>query len=94
MLQLFFVCASGKVPRVLSDTFDDEETEAGLRCVAVPIFYNDNAIAALAISGPAARLNRKRDCSVKKIEGMQCTDFRSTLTLSTVNSVRGCILSE
>lgn len=45
---------------------DDEETEVGLRCVAVPIFYNDNVIAALAISGPAARLSRKRDRTISK----------------------------
>ncbi|WP_339795818.1 IclR family transcriptional regulator [Paenibacillus sp. FSL R5-0744] len=46
---------------------DDEETEVGLRCVAAPIFYNSKVIAALAISGPAARLNRKRDRAVSKI---------------------------
>lgn len=39
---------------------DDEETEIGLRCVAAPIFYNGNVIAALAISGPATRLTRKK----------------------------------
>jgi IclR family KDG regulon transcriptional repressor len=45
---------------------DDEETEVGLRCVAAPIFYNGKVIAALAISGPAARLSRKRDLAVSK----------------------------
>ncbi|WP_413375001.1 IclR family transcriptional regulator [Paenibacillus taichungensis] len=45
---------------------DDEETEVGLRCVAAPIFYNGKVIAALAISGPAARLSRKRDRAVSK----------------------------
>jgi DNA-binding IclR family transcriptional regulator len=45
---------------------DDEETEEGLRCVAAPIFYNGNVIAALAISGPATRLTRKKDRAVSK----------------------------
>lgn len=45
---------------------DDEETEVGLRCVAAPIFYNGNVIAALAISGPATRLSRKKDRVVSK----------------------------
>jgi IclR family KDG regulon transcriptional repressor len=45
---------------------DDEETEIGLRCIAAPIFYKGNVIAAVAISGPAVRLNRKRDRAVSK----------------------------
>lgn len=57
---------------------DDEETEAGLRCVAAPIFYHGHVIAALAISGPAARLSRKRDRAVSK-KLRECSDRISGL---------------
>ncbi|GAA3407533.1 IclR family transcriptional regulator [Paenibacillus hodogayensis] len=55
-----------KVIRQQGYAIDDQETEIGLRCIAAPIFYNGNVIAAVAISGPAARLNRKRDRAVSK----------------------------
>lgn len=39
---------------------DDEETEEGLRCIAVPIYNNDNRVtAAVSISGPTTRLDWK-----------------------------------
>ncbi|MCQ2009625.1 MAG: IclR family transcriptional regulator [Sporolactobacillus sp.] len=45
---------------------DDEETEVGLRCVAAPIFYHDRVIAAVALSGPASRLIKKKDRLLSK----------------------------
>ena len=37
---------------------DEEENEAGARCVGVPIFdHQGNVVAALSISGPASRLS-------------------------------------
>lgn len=40
---------------------DDEESFPGVRCVAVPIFhYSHSPIAAIAVSGPAARLPMSR----------------------------------
>jgi DNA-binding IclR family transcriptional regulator len=40
---------------------DDEENEPGIRCVGAPIAdYNQTAIAALSVSGPGDRIDRKR----------------------------------
>ncbi len=40
---------------------DDEECELGARCVAAPIFnYQDKIVAAISLSGPVSRINRKR----------------------------------
>jgi IclR family acetate operon transcriptional repressor len=40
---------------------DNEENEAGIYCVGAPIIdYTGNAIAAISISGPCERINRKR----------------------------------
>ena len=38
--------------------FDDEERNIGVRCVAVPVFRNNEVIAALAIAAPADQLSR------------------------------------
>ncbi|WP_338471674.1 IclR family transcriptional regulator C-terminal domain-containing protein [Niallia sp. XMNu-256] len=38
--------------------FDDEERIVGIRCVAVPVFRNNEAIAALAIAAPADQISR------------------------------------
>lgn len=38
--------------------FDDEERNIGVRCVAVPVFQNNEVIAALAIAAPADQLSR------------------------------------
>ncbi|MBN1966130.1 MAG: IclR family transcriptional regulator [Anaerolineae bacterium] len=41
---------------------DDEESEYGVRCVAAPVRdYRGNVIAAVSISGPAARVRPERD---------------------------------
>jgi IclR family acetate operon transcriptional repressor len=40
---------------------DDEENEPGIRCVGAPISdYSQTAIAALSVSGPGNRMDRKR----------------------------------
>jgi DNA-binding IclR family transcriptional regulator len=38
--------------------FDDEERIIGIRCVAVPVFRNEETIAALAIAAPAEQISR------------------------------------
>jgi DNA-binding IclR family transcriptional regulator len=38
--------------------FDDEERIVGIRCVAVPVFRNQEVIAALAIAAPADQISR------------------------------------
>ncbi|WP_141433884.1 IclR family transcriptional regulator [Bacillus sp. 03113] len=55
-----------KVIRSQGYAVDDEETEIGLRCIAVPIIYEGEVIAAVALSGPAARLNKKWDKTISK----------------------------
>ncbi|MCL5962178.1 MAG: IclR family transcriptional regulator [Chloroflexi bacterium] len=40
---------------------DDEETQAGLRCIGAPIFdHSGKAVAAISISGPVARVSKKQ----------------------------------
>lgn len=46
---------------------DDEEADSGIRCLAVPILKEGNVVAALAISGPADRLTKKRDVQFSKV---------------------------
>ncbi|MFJ8065466.1 IclR family transcriptional regulator [Psychrobacillus sp. NPDC096426] len=38
--------------------FDDEERIVGIRCIAVPVFRNQEVIAALAIAAPAEQISR------------------------------------
>ncbi|MEH7385926.1 IclR family transcriptional regulator C-terminal domain-containing protein [Bacillus sp. JJ1521] len=38
--------------------FDDEERIVGIRCVAIPVFRNQEVIAALAIAAPAEQISR------------------------------------
>lgn len=38
--------------------FDDEERNVGVRCVAVPLFRDEKAVAALAIAAPAEEISR------------------------------------
>lgn len=52
---------------------DDEETEIGLRCVAVPVFHHGRVIAAVALSGPASRITKKRDKLLSK-KLMACSE--------------------
>jgi IclR family transcriptional regulator, acetate operon repressor len=40
---------------------DDEEQEAGIRCVAVPVFSGEQVVAAVSLSGPAERFGGGRD---------------------------------
>jgi IclR family transcriptional regulator, acetate operon repressor len=40
---------------------DDEEQEAGIRCVAVPVFSGEQVVAAVSLSGPAERFGGARD---------------------------------
>lgn len=40
---------------------DDEETQAGLRCIGAPVFdHSRKAVAAVSISGPVARVTKKQ----------------------------------
>ncbi|MGF3104015.1 IclR family transcriptional regulator [Rossellomorea sp. DUT-2] len=45
---------------------DDEETEIGVRCIAVPIYVNGRVMASVAISGPVSRLSKKLDKTISK----------------------------
>ena len=49
--------------------YDIEETEIGIRCVAAPIFSNnENIIAAISVSGPATRMIMKdMDTTLKEL---------------------------
>ena len=40
---------------------DEEEQEAGVRCVAVPVGAGDRVLAAVSLSGPAERFGGGRD---------------------------------
>jgi len=40
---------------------DEEEQEAGVRCVAVPVFSGEQVVAAVSLSGPAERFGGGRD---------------------------------
>ena len=40
--------------------FDDEERIVGIRCVAVPVFRNQEVIAALAIAAPAKQISAEQ----------------------------------
>ncbi|MFT8321927.1 MAG: IclR family transcriptional regulator [Bacillus sp. (in: firmicutes)] len=57
---------------------DDEETEIGLRCIAAPIIYKDEVIAAVTLSGPAVRLTKRLDKSLSK-RLIQCSNQISKL---------------
>lgn len=47
---------------------DDEEHEAGVRCIAAPVFdYRGKAIAAVSVSGPAGVITPKRDEEVASL---------------------------
>lgn len=39
--------------------FDDEERVVGIRCIAVPLFKNNEVIASIAIAAPVERISRK-----------------------------------
>jgi DNA-binding IclR family transcriptional regulator len=44
--------------RRLGYSFDDEETELGMRCVGAPVFdHAGDVVAAVTVSGPASRIN-------------------------------------
>ncbi|KAB2336267.1 IclR family transcriptional regulator [Cytobacillus depressus] len=47
-----------KAIREYGFAFDDEERIVGIRCVAVPVFRNQEVIAALAIAAPADQISR------------------------------------
>lgn len=49
---------------------DDEESEMGLTCYAVPIKQFDKAIAAISISGPTARMLERKDELIEIIKGI------------------------
>lgn len=61
-----------KVIRSQGYAVDDEETEIGLRCIASPVVLEDNVIAAIAISGPSTRLNKRMDKTFSK-KLIQCS---------------------
>ncbi|MFT8321928.1 MAG: IclR family transcriptional regulator [Bacillus sp. (in: firmicutes)] len=55
-----------KIIRQKGYAIDDEESKIGLRCVAVPILYQDHVIASIAIAGPSVRLTKKLDSNLSK----------------------------
>ncbi|MGW8426196.1 IclR family transcriptional regulator [Peribacillus simplex] len=61
-----------KVIRKQGYAVDDEETEIGLRCIAAPVIFEGNMISAVAIAGPALRLNKKLDKALSK-KLIQCS---------------------
>ncbi|QUG41751.1 IclR family transcriptional regulator [Psychrobacillus sp. INOP01] len=61
-----------KVIRKQGYAVDDEETEIGLRCIAAPVIFEGNMISAVAIAGPALRLNKKFDKTFSK-KLIQCS---------------------
>ncbi|MBL4960512.1 hypothetical protein I5F13_07615 [Bacillus velezensis] len=67
-----------KVIRKQGYAVDDEETELGLRCIAVPVIFEGNVVSAVAISGPAFRLNKKLDKAYSK-KLIQCSSRISTM---------------
>ncbi|MED1017037.1 IclR family transcriptional regulator [Bacillus atrophaeus] len=67
-----------KVIRKQGYAVDDEETEIGLRCIAAPVIVEGNVISAVAISGPALRLNKKLDKTFSK-KLIQCSSRISTM---------------
>lgn len=49
------------VIRLQGYAFDDEENEAGARCLSAPIFdHNGQVVAAVSVSGPASRFTTER----------------------------------
>ena len=40
---------------------DNEKAEAGVRCIAAPIWRNESVIAAIAITGPSVRMSKEMD---------------------------------
>ncbi|WP_017815146.1 IclR family transcriptional regulator [Paenibacillus shenyangensis] len=53
----------GELARVFEAGYavDDEQAEAGVRCVAAPIWKDGQIVAGIAISGPSARVCREKD---------------------------------
>ncbi|WP_243388009.1 IclR family transcriptional regulator [Bacillus kexueae] len=52
---------------------DDEETELGLRCIAVPVVLEGHVIAAVAVAGPSTRLLKRNDKQISK-RLKECSD--------------------
>ncbi|SMD41298.1 IclR family transcriptional regulator [Bacillus sp. JKS001846] len=67
-----------KVIRKQGYAVDDEETEIGLRCIAAPVIFEGNVISAVAVSGPALRLNKKLDKTFSK-KLIQCSSHISKI---------------
>ncbi|WP_082233242.1 IclR family transcriptional regulator [Halobacillus massiliensis] len=50
---------------------DDEEAEAGLTCIAVPIFnYTGRAIAAVSVAGPTERMRNNKETITKTLKNV------------------------
>lgn len=47
--------------------YDNEETFAGLKCIAAPVFQAENVLAAISISIPSTRVNPERFKTLKEI---------------------------
>lgn len=47
--------------RTVGFAIDNEEAEAGVRCVAAPIWRDGSVVAAIAITGPSARMSKEMD---------------------------------
>ncbi|OUB27345.1 hypothetical protein BK708_14165 [Bacillus thuringiensis serovar yunnanensis] len=67
-----------KVIRSQGYAIDDEEAESGLRCIAAPIMYKGEVIAAIAVLGPSIRLIKKQDRNLSK-KLIQCSNQISNM---------------
>ncbi|MEM6680050.1 MAG: IclR family transcriptional regulator C-terminal domain-containing protein [Pseudomonadota bacterium] len=79
--------ASLEEVRALGFASDDEENALGLRCVAAPLFdEHGNAVAAISVSGPSARIPLERLATlgrmVAQAAGEATRDYGGTLPIA------------
>lgn len=64
--------------------FDNEEIEIGLKCVAAPVFFEDQVTAALSVSVPSMRFDDNREELARMV-----TDIAEELTTVLNQNLRG-----
>lgn len=58
-------------------SFDHEENEIGLTCVAKPIFnYTGNIVGAISVAGPTYRMEKKLDMVITNLQKVCVTISR------------------